>query len=398
MAMRHTWLLAGALTLAGLMVGPPAAASAVDGGTAATAVSPALSAAFTTGDEAARGGALRELLRIGSTEAVRLVVSRAPEQTPALRRAIEEGLGKLGERAVPALILERRLASGPPVRRFATTQLEAMEKSMPGEAIQAKSPAVLGEILRAYGLAKEMDALGVVLSFANADREVTREAARQALYDYGSNATGKLREAYATFHNRPAPDDWPPDRISRELFAAFDRDRRREMYVLHEEGLAHLAAVQTSATPDNTRLAKAVDAFDRILARTPDFERRREMVPAYVLFAKSIEEAEAERAMLLYQKAKQLDPASPRAPQIDSALLSLEARALRKRGVTDEDALRRAIALDPANTMAHAELQQIADRRGERASKLAQFGWAGAAICAGLALLLGLVALRRRFA
>ena len=83
MAMRHTWLLAGALTLAGLMVGPPAAASAVDGGTAATAVSPALSAAFTTGDEAARGGALRELLRIGSTEAVRLVVSRAPEQTPA---------------------------------------------------------------------------------------------------------------------------------------------------------------------------------------------------------------------------------------------------------------------------------------------------------------------------
>jgi hypothetical protein len=341
---------------------------------------------------------MRTLASAGSTEAVRALARAAVLHDGLFRGEASELLSNLGERANAGLILEWRLGATAAVRRFAGAQLEAMERSMPGEAIQTKSPEVLADVLRAYGTAKDMDALGVVLSFSNADRVVPREASRLALIDYGASATTKLREAYASFMNRSAPDDWAPERLARELFAAYDRDRRKEMYVLLDDGLAVLRRAREKTPPDPALLAQAVEAFDKILARAPSLERRSEMVPAYVLLAQSVEGAEGERASLLYRRAADLDPASPRMPQIQAGLLALEARALRARGVNDEEGLRRAIALDPANAMARAELSAIEEARAARTDRVVGLGWIGAGLAgAGIVIFLAL-ALRRRLA
>lgn len=347
-------------------------------------------------DEGERRGAAVELSRIGSTEAVRAIARAAPDQAPALRREMSDMLTALGDRAIAGLLIEWRTSPVPNVKRFAGAQLEAMEKRMPGEAIQTQNPEILAEVLRAYGIAKDLDALGVVLSFTNADKDLAREAARQAIYDYGAVAAGKLKDAYAAFHNRPAPDEWAPDRVASELFASYDRDRRKEMYVLLDQGLDLLKRARATTPPDAVALKTAVDVFDRILARAPAVERRAEMVPAYVLLAQAIEGAEPDRAMMLYRKAAHLDPASPRSAQIDGAILALEAKALRERGVIDEELLKRAVALDPANAIAQSELALIERSRGERRDRIVDFMWMGGAVAVIGVVLLGVLELVRR--
>lgn len=349
---------------------------------------------------------VRELVKKGDTESVRALSRLASQHGSALRTEISDLLVTVGERATPGLLLEWRMGSTPGARLFAGTQLETMERNLPGEAVQTKSQDVLAEVLRAYGTAKDRDALGVVFSFTNADRQVPREAARQAIFDYGGLATGKLRESYASFMNRPVPDDWTPERVARELFVAYDRDRRKEMYVLLDEGIALGKRAQATTPADPALLEAATAAFDKILARAPTIERRAEMVPAYVLLAKSLEESAPERAGLLYQKAKELDSAasgeadqgSHRAAQIESGLLGLEARSLRERGVRDEDTARRAVALDPANSLAQSELARLDDARSEHRSRLVKIGWAGGAIAAVGIALLALFGAWRRFA
>jgi len=340
--------------------------------------------------------AIRGLSKLTSTDAVRALAAHAGDHGGVFRWETGEAVAGMGERAVPGLIIEWRAGATPAARRFAGATLESMEKRLPGEAIQTKSPELLAEVLRAYGIAKDLDALGVVLSFANADRDLPRSAARQALVDYGPVATGKLREAYASFVNRPAPDDWAPDKLASELFAAYDRDRRRELYQLFDDAVATAKAAQAKTPPDPALLEKAVQAFDKILARAPSLERRAEMAPTYVLLAQASEATAPERAMLLYQRALALDPESPRAPQIQAGLLALEAHELHARGVDDEESLKRARALDPTNAIAERELTRLDGERAARTAKTSSFVRLGTALVAGLAVLLALVAVWRK--
>lgn len=341
--------------------------------------------------------AIRGLAKVASTPAVRELARHAGDHGGVFRWETGEAVASLGERAVPGLIIEWRTGPTPAARRFAGATLESMEKRLPGEAIQTKSPELLAEVLRAYGIAKDLDALGVVLSFANADRDLARNAARDALVDYGPVATGKLREAYASFVNRPAPDEWTPDRLAHELFAAYDRDRRREMYQLFDEAMSTAKSAQTKQPPDVALLEKAVQSFDKILARAPSLERRAEMAPTYVVLAQAYEATAPERAMLLYQRALALDPASPRLAQIQAGLLALEARGLAARGIDDEESLKRALALDPTSGTAERELARLDAERSARSAKTTSLVRLGTAVVAGLAVLLGLVAAWRRF-
>jgi cytochrome c-type biogenesis protein CcmH/NrfG len=88
-------------------------------------------------------------------------------------------------------------------------------------------------------------------------------------------------------------------------------------------------------------------------------DRRGEMVAAYVAYAQSIEENDRPRATALLRKALRLDETGPRAQPIQSALMYLEGEDLLARGIADADLFRRAVALDPGNTRAAAELARL---------------------------------------
>ena len=84
-----------------------------------------------------------------------------------------------------------------------------MGKAIPGEAVQTGDDQLLVEVLLAYGRARELDAVRVVLSFANSDRRQIREAARQrSLLMLGEAGLFALRESYENMMSKKPPDDW----------------------------------------------------------------------------------------------------------------------------------------------------------------------------------------------
>jgi hypothetical protein len=102
-------------------------------------------------------------------------------------------------------------------------------------------------------------------------------------------------------------------------------------------------------------------AFDRVLARAPAFEKRREMVPGYIDFARSIKNADRPRAIATLRKVVRIDPNGPRAREAESEFTYLEALELARRGLVDETAYRRAVELDPNNREAKEALGRIQD-------------------------------------
>lgn len=222
-----------------------------------------------------------------------------------------------------------------------------------------------------------------MLSFVNSDRAQIRDAARHATLAYGDAALAKLREAYANLTDNPPPQAWSAADVARELFAQNDRFRLQEVYAMMDAGLAAEAAGKHD---------EAVAAFERVLARQPMFERRVEMVPAFVSLAQSMEDTDRAAAAAYYRTAARLAPDGPRAAQAASALDYMEAEDLLARGITDESLFQRAATADPGNVKAHTELARIQAERARRelaTRRYEEWGGAIATLALGIALFVG---------
>jgi tetratricopeptide (TPR) repeat protein len=299
---------------------------------------------------------LRALGHIATPDAVATLAPLALDARGAFAAEVRRQLVDLGERATAGLVLMSH-SHAPAAERWASSELEALGKRTPGDAVQTRDKQVLADVLRTYGRVRDADALPVVMSFVNADHRVVREASREALGQYADEAVPKLRESYGLLTGEAPPTDWPPVWLRRQLFEALDRIRNEDVDARVAAGLA--------LTRDG-RFAEAVASFDDVLARQPDMDHKAELVPAYVFLAQSIAGSDPTRARELLDKALRLDPSGPRTAQIQSALALLEGRDLERRGVVEEEPFRRALALDPSNAAAGAELLRIDDERRAR--------------------------------
>ncbi|HVJ94158.1 MAG TPA: tetratricopeptide repeat protein [Labilithrix sp.] len=313
---------------------------------------------------------LRALAHSGTTPAMRHLVRVATDHRGTFRTEVARHVKALGDKAVPALI-ETRKDSPPELRHWAYSQLESMGKRIPGDAVQTKDNQVLVDVLRAFANVHDMDALPVLLSFVNSDRIQVRNAARESLMAFGQDAVWKLREAYANVTSNAAPEGWPSAQIAKELFAAYDRIRLREVYDLLDDGLAMEKA---------GKVDEAVAAFDKVLARHPMLDRRGEVVPAYVAHATALEDSDPIKALLVFRKAARLWPEGPRTPHIEAEIAYLEGRELLARGVTDLEPFQRAIALDPTHERARAELRRFETNVEERRDRLNVYAGVAASV------------------
>lgn len=334
------------------------------------------------GDTAAVKAALtvaclvRSLAKIGTTPAVKQLVLVANDAGGAFRGEITRRLQQLGDRAVPALI-EARLV--PELRGWAAGMLESLGKHMPSDAVQTQDNQVLADVLRAYGAVKDLDALRVILSFANSDRVQVRAAARDAIAAYGVDGAPIIRDAYAAAAGKPADETWSAEQLAKALFEALDRARLQEVYALLDDGLAKQRAGQ---------LAEAVAAFDTVLARQPMLDRRIETVGGYVQYARSLEERDRDGALAYLRKAQRLDADGPRAKEIESEIAYVEGEELLARGVVDLEAFRRAVTLDATNERAASELSRL---EADREAKATTVRWWTAAAAAFAALASALI-------
>jgi len=329
-------------------------------------------------------GMLRMLEAVGSTAAVREMIASYSYFGELVRIDLQRSIERLGEKAVPALI-EFRQHDARKVRRWAGRQLDTLGRAIPGEAVSTTDPVVLADVLRAFGRARELDAVRVLLSFCNSDRPSLRQAAREGIGAIGEPATWQLKEAYLSQSGKKAPSKWSWQRTARELFRLYDVARLAIVYEQMDKGLAAQRA---------GRHEEAVTAFDRVLARVPLFERRAEMVEAYVALASLVEKQNKRNdALELLRRARRLVPDGPNTAKLDSRIAVLEAQGLIEAGTPDRFLLRRALELDPSNQQARELLGSLEDAGKERQSRSKRYL---AATVVGLVAAIAMVLLARR--
>jgi tetratricopeptide (TPR) repeat protein len=330
----------------------------------------------------------------GSVDEARTLVRRAAAD-PSTFYQVTGPLRAMGDAAIPALIEAR---ASPALKSWATDQLEAMGKRTPGDGVQVSDSRVLCEVLRAYGETKDMDALPTVLAFISADRPDVRAAARASVLDYGERAARRLTDAVAAWSGGPqgrrsrADDADAAARphaaeLAARLFAASDHHRLADIDALMDRGIA---------AADAGALEDAVAAFDEVLARQPSFERRGQAAPVYLAYAESIEALDADSAETHYMKAIRLDPDGTASKRARSRLEVMAGARLRARGVDDPEPFVTALALDPANADAHAELdrERVDDAALRRRVRKAATGTL--ALGVALAAMAGIAIARRR--
>ena len=291
----------------------------------------------------------RMLEHAGTIEAVRGIIEVHVRFGEFLRVDTQRALSRLGDRAVPAL-LEARRHPTERIAKWASRRLDAHGRAAPGQAAQIGDVEVLANVLRAYGRTKDLDAARIVVSFAGSERTQLREAARQAVAMLGETGHWQLRDAYENVVGKRAARDWGWERTARELFGELDRLRRAEILDAFEAGLK----ARTGGDLEAMR-----QAFDQVLARSPDFERADEMADGYLAFAKKHAEDRREQALLALRRAERITKNEASKRSIQSLVLTLEAGRLAERGIADKSLLKRAVELDPDNALARDEILEL---------------------------------------
>ena len=326
----------------------------------------------------------RILTHIGTVQASRELIDVYVRFGEFLRVDTQLQLAKLGDKAIAALIETRRHKAAK-IGRWAERQLDALGKAIPSEAVQTPDHQALADVLRAFGRVRDPDAARIIISFANSERAQIREAARQGVVMLGEVGNWQLRDTYLQIVGKKPPRDWSWDRTARELFSEYDGLRLSQVYQLFNEGR------EAEKAKD---LPKMKAAYDKVLARSPMFERRSEMAAGYFAFATSLVDEKREDAVDALRRAERVAEDDLTRDRVKSLRLTLEAEELLEQGVADQVLFRRAIELDSSNERARGALDRI--QRGEikKQSELNRY-LAAAAIGAVALLALLVIGIRR---
>jgi len=290
----------------------------------------------------------RLCVQLGSVEAVRVLI-HIYVRFDFLRIDTQLQLKKLGDKSLAALI-ETTHHDAASIANWAKRRLDFLGKAIPSEVVQVEDGQVLADILRAYGRVKDPDSARLVISFANSERTQVREAARQAVAMFGETANWSLRDTYENMVGRKPPREWSWDRTARELFREFDRIRLAELYEYYASGLQ----AQKDGKLDEMR-----EAFDKVLARSPDFEPRDKIVEGYFDYASSRFEQAPEAAQLALLRVERLAAGETERNRARSLLLTLNAKRLADEKIADRNLLTRAIELDADNAQARELLAEL---------------------------------------
>jgi tetratricopeptide (TPR) repeat protein len=329
---------------------------------------------------------VRLLRTAGTTPAVRELLELRANFGEMLRVDLIRQLLALGDRAVPAL-LEAKKHDASNVRELADKVLDTMGKVTPGEAVSTAEPEILADTLRAFGYVRDVDAVDVLLSFANHDRKKVRDAARQAVASIGEPGRFRLRDAYQDLTGEKVDKSVTWDVLARRMFFLYDQARAAEIVRVFDAGVA-------LANAKSWNLA-AVE-FDKVLAIDPQFDKRAEMSATYFELGKQTSFDEPELRLARLRKARRL--VSKPSPRVDAEIAYTEAKMLLDEGRPDRFLLKRALELDPEHAEAQAlmaSFESEATRRAAAVEPTRPYTLAGG-IAAGALALAAVVALLPR--
>lgn len=287
--------------------------------------------------------------------AAAILIERAAERidgldalslVPELMRFGGEGMRLEGRRIT--MRLDARLAavairsvSHPDreARLWATWSAERFGTAEAGLFVGTLEPELVPDVLRAYAAAHVMNAVSVAISFVDSDRRAIREAAREALVDYGQSSIWVARQSYRLQTGEDADRDWGWRRTLDALFAALDHARS----AVAEPHLARAEAALASGDR-----AAAHEAIDAALAAIPAPTEVRAGELALRLAEADLDAGDAAGARLALARAQRLPLGEHAQDRRDALALFLRADAMLASGTLDADLYRRAATLDPS--------------------------------------------------
>lgn len=357
----------------------------------------------------------------GSREAVHPVFEQAFVRDGLLRDECGRNVRAMGSAAIPGLvrIYNNKSRANYKMRRYASYQLDRMDRLRPSKAIAAASDDLIrADIIHAYGEVLAIDAVDAILEQVEARSRRVRREARWAWLRYvdgpppppapkrkrklpGGKEESEEKEDYLNhrelatlalrkLHKSLFGDD-PSEKLSAKeltdtLFAHYDKQEEELYAKLFSSGEAHLRAGQ----PD-----KAVEAFGWILANQPDHPRRAEMARAFRLYGEQVA-AEADRknddalrsqAVGWLRHAVLLSSDQPDAATLRARIHLIDGQLALSRGGDGKADFEQALAADPGNSEARLYLSRTAIKPQKRVSWLR---WLSLGLLATGLLLLGL--------
>ena len=292
-----------------------------------------------------------------SDQAARALVTQAVTGNGATKKKNEAELVKMGEAAVPALIVGAKKSAGDENRKWCEDVLDEMGKRTAADQVQTKTDDALIAVFRAFLEIHDVDTLGAILPFVGADRVAIRNAAREAIVGFGDSATSRVHAEYINLGGQlPADASLSYADLDKAYFQLRDELRLKDTVALFDQGLALAKADLPAGVAD----------LDAAIAREPLFDRRGEAASLYVQYARSLASTDREKARAYDLKATRIARAgAPEVAQAESDLALFDAEDLRAKGIVDRTAFAHAVDLDPSNAEAKAALAQIDAGRAE---------------------------------
>jgi hypothetical protein len=354
--------------------------------------------------------AIRALAARTDVHAAQLVFDAAfGDDTILYRDECGRYLRKMAPYSIPALIAESQ-SKNFDRKRYATYQLERLDRQEPGHAIAAAAgdEALTIAVLDAFRTTHYREAVHAVWTKVNADSPRVRAKAREAWLAYitgpapppapkkklqlpGGKLTKKEKPLWLTYReladnelrkaaNELLGEDYPledptlddsddehPHRqktvkvnleeLTKRLFDFYDDQRAKHQA---EQWLAAKALAEKGDS------AGATAAFDRLLAQSFELgtpTQRAEMAEIYFTLAKQLEgKQQWADAAAAYSKAQGLDPKGPHGNDALAAHYFTLGKALDAQGKDAAAEFRRAIALRPDYAPAKAAEHEVATR------------------------------------
>lgn len=365
--------------------------------------------------------AMRALAEQGTREAAQIILDAgfAPE-TMIYRDECGRRLRAMAPQSLPALTAASQ-SDDKPRARYATYQLERMDRQEPGKAMAATTADEDLRIaqLDAFGASHHREAVATVLAFTNDPAPRVRAAARAAWLAYftgpppkpapkkklvmpGGKTADKATPLWLTYRELAAieleraaeevlgetfDDGETIDGValSQQLFGHYDQERAKV------DEAAYLAARAKSDAGD---LAGAAGELDRLLVTAGALPHPTEAAAIYLAYAQGLEKAAKwDEAAAAYGKAHGVDAAGSHAIEADAGREYALGKSLEAAGKDGSANFRRAVALKPDYAPAKA-----AAAAAEPSAKKPWMLWSGvgAASLALVLLTLGIITSRAR--
>ena len=362
---------------------------------------------------------LRALAQTRDISAATVIIEAGfADDTMIYRDECGRRLRAMAPYSLPALVIASQ-SKLPARRRYATYQLERMDRQDPAKALTAGAgdEDLRIAILDAFREVKHREAVHTVLASVNDESPRVRTAARRAWLAYVTGKApppapkkklqlpgGKLAEKetalWLTYRELADADlrklgeelfgeEYPEKQVvdlealSRRVFSHYDQQRAQR---------DHAIFLEAKAKADAGDLEAAGVVFDQLLAQDPDRPEKTEMAAVYFARAQALEKAQTwDAAAAAYSKAHGVDPKGTHANDALAAHHYALGKAQEAAGKDGSAAFRRAVELKP-----NFEEAQVAAAGGPDRSRWLLYA-AGAAALAGL-IVFGVGIARRRAA